>query len=438
VRSELARVLAAPAFAGAKGQQRLLTHLVERRLAGDTAVLKESVLGIEVFGRSAERFDPTADSIVRVEARRLRKRLARHYASGGRDAPVEIVLPVGGYVPEFKARAVWAGERRSAQATELFDRGNFFMRQGSEAGLRKALVRFSDAAQLDPSFANAHMGVARTWTGLIGMHFEPALPGAGHAREAAERVLAIDPNRGDAVALLASLIHRFDFDWRSAELMYRRAMQLMPGSAYLHHALAFSMMVVGRFEEADAELQTARLMEPLDLSLRAHEALLHLYRREWSEAEAHLQALLDMAPDSLLGRTLLGAIHLYRGQAAEALARYSSVADDMPHLSIGWIGMAQAQALGGDLAAARSTLAEMRRRFESRCPLSPYQLALVAVRLGETDEALRLLDEAGVQRDCNFFCALVDPGLDPLRGDARLDELLARHGIAAASPAVPA
>jgi tetratricopeptide (TPR) repeat protein len=438
VRHELERVLAAPSFAGAKGQQRLLSHLVERRLAGDTAVLKESVLGIEVFGRPADRFDPAADSIVRVEARRLRKRLARHYASGGREAPVEIVLPVGGYVPEFRPRTARAAEAPPDHAAELVARGNFFLRPGTEAGLRKALVRFTEAAELAPASADAHMGVARTWTGLIGMLFEPALPGARHAREAAERALAIDPARGDALALVASLMHRFDFDWRGAERLYRQAMALTPGSAYLHHALAFSMMVVGRFDEAEAELRIARRIEPLELSLRAHEALLQLYRRDWPATEAHLQALLDLSPESLLGRSLLGALQLYRGDAAAALACYRAIADELPALSIGWIGVAQAEALGGDAVAARRTLAELRARFDGHRWLSPYQLALVAVRLNAFDEALALLDEAGAARDCNFFCILVDPGLDPLRDDPRLAALLACHGMAALPATNPA
>ena len=100
VREELARVLASPAFANAARAQRFLTYVVEQTLAGQSAAIKEVVLGTEVFDRGAD-FDPRLDTIVRVEAGKLRKRLDDHYASappGG----LRIDVPKGSYVPRFE------------------------------------------------------------------------------------------------------------------------------------------------------------------------------------------------------------------------------------------------------------------------------------------------------------------------------------------------
>ena len=72
---ELARVLAGAAFAGALAPQRLLSHRVLQTLDGRGDQLKETLLGIAVFRRPADRFDLRRDSIVRVVARRLRLRL---------------------------------------------------------------------------------------------------------------------------------------------------------------------------------------------------------------------------------------------------------------------------------------------------------------------------------------------------------------------------
>lgn len=104
VRAALDRIVASEGFASAGRLPHLLRFLVEAALAGQTDRLKESVLGIESFGRDAD-FDPRLDSVVRVEARRLRSRLEEYYAGPGLEDRVRIRLPKGGYVPVFEYAA---------------------------------------------------------------------------------------------------------------------------------------------------------------------------------------------------------------------------------------------------------------------------------------------------------------------------------------------
>jgi serine/threonine-protein kinase len=101
IRAAFERIAASPGFAGAGRLGPFLRYLVETSLAGQTGGLKESVLGVEVFGRPAG-FDPRSDPIVRVEARRLRQRLDEYYAGPGAADALRIELPKGGYVPVFR------------------------------------------------------------------------------------------------------------------------------------------------------------------------------------------------------------------------------------------------------------------------------------------------------------------------------------------------
>ena len=103
IREELGRILASPGFAKARQLRTFLSFLVEKTLAGDTENLKEYSIAVQVFGRD-DSFDPTADNIVRVEARRLRTRLAEYYASDGRFDPLLIDIPKGTYIPQFSTR----------------------------------------------------------------------------------------------------------------------------------------------------------------------------------------------------------------------------------------------------------------------------------------------------------------------------------------------
>jgi TolB-like protein/Tfp pilus assembly protein PilF len=101
VRSQLEKILASPEFLRNERLSKFLRFVVEQQLAGKAAELKESLLGIEVFGRTPG-FDPRQDSVVRTEAARLRARLSQYYAGEGAEDPVVIELPKGAYTPAFR------------------------------------------------------------------------------------------------------------------------------------------------------------------------------------------------------------------------------------------------------------------------------------------------------------------------------------------------
>ena len=106
IRRQLERILASPTFHGSKRCQKFLEHVCEKSLSGQESTLKERTVAIEVFGRLPES-DLGEDTIVRVGAREVRKRLAQYYVSpDGAEAPVRIDLPPGSYVPEFRYAAV--------------------------------------------------------------------------------------------------------------------------------------------------------------------------------------------------------------------------------------------------------------------------------------------------------------------------------------------
>jgi TolB-like protein/Tfp pilus assembly protein PilF len=101
--AELERILASPEFAQSDSLKSFLRYIVERTVQGQAGELKEYNVGVEVLDRG-ESFDPRIDTIVRVQATRLRSKLTEYYQSGGRDDPVRIELPKGSYVPAFRKK----------------------------------------------------------------------------------------------------------------------------------------------------------------------------------------------------------------------------------------------------------------------------------------------------------------------------------------------
>jgi adenylate cyclase len=117
VKVELERILASRVFHAAERQRNFLRYAVEQRLEGHADRIKEYSIATEVFHRG-ESFDPRLDPIVRIEARKLRLRLAKYYSSEGERDPIRIEFPKGGYAPVFQhcvaaAKAtrapMWAG-----------------------------------------------------------------------------------------------------------------------------------------------------------------------------------------------------------------------------------------------------------------------------------------------------------------------------------------
>ena len=100
IRQELAGLLKTVHFANSKRYPAFLQYVVEETLAGRRAELKERIVGIEVFDRSSD-YDSNSDTVVRVAACEVRKRLALAYHESRADHAIQITLPVGSYAPEF-------------------------------------------------------------------------------------------------------------------------------------------------------------------------------------------------------------------------------------------------------------------------------------------------------------------------------------------------
>ena len=117
IRDQLSRILESSMFIQSERLSRFLRFTVETTLAGEAASVKEYLIGTEVYERKPS-YHPGEDSIVRSEARRLRRKLKEYYESPGKDDPVLIYYRPGSYVPVFKLREVFS-ERRGIRIAVL-------------------------------------------------------------------------------------------------------------------------------------------------------------------------------------------------------------------------------------------------------------------------------------------------------------------------------
>ncbi len=118
VRQQLNRILRSKTFVQSEKLSRFLRFIVEHVVIGNPSCLKEYLVGVEVYDRKPP-YDPSQDSIVRTEARRLRNKLKEYYGGEGEEDPVYIYLRPGSYIPAFQSREDLAGTPDSAEPVAL-------------------------------------------------------------------------------------------------------------------------------------------------------------------------------------------------------------------------------------------------------------------------------------------------------------------------------
>jgi tetratricopeptide (TPR) repeat protein len=405
-------LLKSDAFRGARRHRRLLRYLVDHMLKDTNDHLKETTLALDVFDRSPADFDSNHDTIVRVEARRLRDRLERYYKGDGATATIELRLPIGSYALRA-TRRVGRIVNNPKSAGELIERGAYLIRVGDAQSLRKALQRFEEAVVLEGKNAMAFLGVARAKLALVSDTYDPPLPGVMHARTALQRSLEIEADNPEALVLLGSVLHRYDHDWPAGLKAFRRAARIAPELPFVHTGLGFHLMCAGALSDAEGELEIARRLDPYYLNSRMHMSLLRIAQRNWYQAEQELEAILDLSPQNLPARATQAAVLLYAGRADEALVRYEAIDKEVADHPIGLVGCAQALALLGRIGEAQRLRDELDSRFVARY-ISPYQRALIDIRLGDLDSALRWLQRAAAERDGNFIFTGNEPAFETL------------------------
>ncbi len=318
------------------------------------------------------------------------------------------------------------------EAYESYLKGRFFWNKRTGAGLKVALAYFTQAIEEDPSYAPAHSGLADTYALLADWEYgvmtpKEALP---KAKAAALEALELDGTLGEAHTSLAFCLDVYDWDWDAAGREFRRAIELSPSYATAHQWYAAHLIVMGRTDEAIAEMWKAESLDPLSLIIRADLADFLVIAHAYDESIRQSRKALELDPGFALAHDLLGQAYLGKHMNEEAIAELKKGHDLSGGSPTITANLARAYVASGKTTEAEKLLGAL-RKSSSPGALHASEIAMTCVALGDTDQALRWL-EAGYGERFNPS-VLLRPGFDPLRSNPRFRDLLRRIGIPAES-----
>jgi serine/threonine-protein kinase len=376
---------------------------------------------------------------VRVTARLIEAEDDRHVWAGSYERDIRDVLALQNEVAQAIAREIRAKLAPAARAGhapvhpaayEHYLLGRHFWNKRSNQDLETAIQHFQRAIAADSAYAAAYAGLADVYS-IMGVNgVRPSQEVFPRARAAALRALKLDDRIAETHTSLALVHHFFDWDWRRAEVEYRRAIDLSPNSPVARQWYAIYLEQMGKTEGALVEIRSAERVDPLSAIVRANVARRLAMAGRLDEALVAANAALGLDPENWFARGVVEEIHLFQGDYREAIvgwARRDSVRE-------GPIGDAQDLAIAFAQSGARGywskrlQLLKMRAK-EHYVPTS--SLAMCHAQLGEGDEAFRLLNEALAKRESDLLWLNVHPLWAQLRSDPRYVRLLRRVGLPA-------
>jgi TolB-like protein/DNA-binding winged helix-turn-helix (wHTH) protein/Flp pilus assembly protein TadD len=314
------------------------------------------------------------------------------------------------------------------EAYESYLKGRYFWNKRTADSLKVALAYFEQAIGEDPKYAQAYSGLADTYALLGDWQYAVMVPKEAFpkAKAAALKAMELNSTLGEAHNSLAFVLDGFDWDLDAGGKEFRRAIELNPGYATAHHWYAWHLSLLGRYDEAIAEMRKAENLDPLSLIINADLAELLVLAHSYDESIRQSRKTIEMDPNFALAHNQLAQAYLQKQMYHEAVAELQKAVQLSGGSPTCIANLARAYVVSGNRSEAIKLLSDLKN---SSTPSYSHasELAVIYVSLGDTDQAMQWLEKGYAERFNPGV--LLRPGLDPLRSDARFQDLLHRIGL---------
>jgi eukaryotic-like serine/threonine-protein kinase len=318
---------------------------------------------------------------------------------------------------------------KNTEAYQLYLKGRYYWNKRSGETLEKAVEYFQLATRLDESYAPAYAGLADCYTLFSRYDLVSPKESFPLAKKAAIEALRIDPSLAEAHTSLAYTISRYEWDWAGAEKEFKRALELDPNYATAHQWYGELLINLGKQDEGTREIKQALQLDPLSLILGGMLSYAYYMGRQYDLAIDQAQKTLELDPAYPRTYLRLGKVLIQKSRYQDAISileKGSLLSNYRPsYMAI----LGYAYAMSGDKEKALKIIEELKVKSKQSF-VSPYNVALIYVGLGDREQTFHWLEEAYRVRDdwlSEQFSS--EPAWDPIRSDQRYKSLLRRMNL---------
>jgi eukaryotic-like serine/threonine-protein kinase len=319
-------------------------------------------------------------------------------------------------------------EKRLLEARQLYLKGRNAWNKRTPDSILEGVKLLEQAIQADPNYAEAYAGLADCYNMLVNYSVLPPNETFPKAKEAADKALELDEDLAEAHTARAFIYFMWEWNWADAGREYRRAIELKPDYSSARQWYSSLLAATGRTDEALAEVKQARISDPFSLSIAAHPGWINYLSRNAEATVREARQALKLDPNFLPARRYLALGYDLQGKYNEAVPEFQKALSLSPGSTLLKAELGYAYAKSGRREEALRALDELQRSPGQR-RASAFHLALVHIGLGENDRAIELLENAYNERAERLVWIRADPRFDPLRLDARFNEILRGMGL---------
>jgi DNA-binding winged helix-turn-helix (wHTH) protein/tetratricopeptide (TPR) repeat protein len=290
----------------------------------------------------------------------------------------------------------------------------------------KAVELFEKAIKLDPNYALAYVGLAyahRTISLYSNPHEEYQI-----SKKLVERALQLDENLSEAFTILGEIQVTYEWNFPAAEKSFRRAIELNPNSSFAHRFYALHLSNLGEFDQAIQEAKTAIDLDPNSMWNQRILGMNLYFARRYDESIIQFKRSAEMDGGNS-SFDWLSASFKQKGddnQAFEWFLKFETKngasAKDLDswkniYTQFGWQGI------------FRKQLKQLKKEEKDTSNIFFWNIIIRSAQIGEKEQAFIYLEKAYQKRELPMVWLLIEPNLDPLRSDPRLEDLIKRVGL---------